>query len=214
MTDLYGEAKIVIDYLKSMNQENERAMRVHQSMMQESIDYVYKLRGRNKRRDTMSTRESLKKLQNPEVIKKLKDPSKTFKQIAPHIDLNKIHDQDTKLMVGALIALGSQKADYQPMQTGSLIDECIERLFNVHQQNDEINKERDFQLQHQLHDALSMFDVVDSEPHDHYHDNDTVEHDDAVELAKPDYDEPAFLRRGGKKVSVSPTDKSEPHSAP
>ena len=226
MDSLYGEAQIVIDYLRSMNEENERAMSIHQKMLQQSIDYVYELRERNERRNVMGTKESLKKLQNTEVVKKLKDPMKTFKQIAPHVDLNKIHDENTKLMVGALIALGSQKENYQPLDNSAVLNEYIERLFKVHHENDAINKDRDFQLQHQLHDALAMFDVVDTEPHEHYHDDDTVPevNEDTVEWkngalkSTVEYPEdngsvPDFLQRGESRVS-SQEDKSEPHSVP
>jgi hypothetical protein len=41
-------AKVMLDIIKSMNKENERAMQVHQDMLENSINYIFELRERNR----------------------------------------------------------------------------------------------------------------------------------------------------------------------
>ncbi|MBT8123500.1 MAG: hypothetical protein KJO81_01605 [Gammaproteobacteria bacterium] len=219
------EAGIVVEYLKAMNMENERAMRAHQTLLQQSIDYLYEVRKRNKE-GQMSIRDALLKLQNVEAVKKIKNPEKIFKQLSSTINLNKIPDENTRLMVGALINIGSIKTDRTPVWNGDLINESINRLLKVHQETNNINQDRDLQLQHQLQDALAMFNVIDNDPHihpectsdptDYTIEYPPVEPSEQVGGKLPSIEDaavPDFLKRGETRTSGS-KDKVKTHSAP
>jgi hypothetical protein len=148
---------LVTAFTKAMHDEEMRAAHNHQKMLQSSIDYVYELRRRNaalQTGETVNTTEKLQRLQNPAVVNKLKDPATLFQKLAFNVDTSKISDENTRLIVGAMIQVGNRlanevnggKEEPKPFS----IEEAINTLQKVQKHSQEIATQRESQLLNQF----------------------------------------------------------------